>query len=216
MDILVDNFGVFTTGMLGTAKICLYGGIGSLLLGALLAVFRVSPIPVLQGIAKSWVTVFRNCPLTVVLFLVAFGLPEVGFRSSYLAFGVTALILYTAAFISEALRSGVNSVGDGQAEAARAIGMSFLGSLSIVILPQAIRSSIPSLTNYLVAMIKNSAIVGAFGVGGELFSVADTLTATRGISALPVLSGIVVGYLIIILPFEGIMSALERKLVFAR
>ena len=126
------------------------------------------------------------------------------------------MVIYTAGFTCEAIRSGVNSVPVGQAEAARAIGLTFGQTLGVVVLPQAFRATIPPLANALVAMIKNSAIVGAFGVGGDLFSVADDLTASRGVAALPVLTGIVIGYLIIILPFGLLMGQVERRLVVAR
>jgi glutamate transport system permease protein len=178
--------------------------------------FRVSPIPILQRLGAGWVNVFRNCPLTVVLFFMAFGLPEIGIRGSYFWFGVMGLTFYTSAFMCEAIRAGINSVPVGQAEAARSVGMSFGPSIVLVILPQALRSTVPPLANALVAMIKNSAIVGAFGVGGDLFSVADVLTASKGVAALPVLTGVVIGYLIIILPVGLILGQVERKVAISR
>ena len=84
------------------------------------------------------------------------------------AFGVSALVIYTSAFVCEALRSGINAVPVGQAEAARAIGLTFTQSLGQVVLPQAFRTSIPPLGSVIIAMFKNSAVVGAFGVGRDL------------------------------------------------
>ena len=187
-----------------------------MVLGCFIATWRVSPIPILQKLGAGWVNIFRNCPLPVVLFFMAFGLPEIGVTGSYFWFGVLGLTFYTAAFMCEAVRAGINSVPVGQAEAARSIGLSFGPTLVSIILPQALRSTVPPLANALVAMVKNSAIVGAFGVGGDLFSISDTLTASRGIAALPVLTGIVIGYLIIILPIGFILSQIERKVAILR
>jgi His/Glu/Gln/Arg/opine family amino acid ABC transporter permease subunit len=129
VDIILDNIGLYRDGLLKTLQICLYAGIGSLVLGTLIATFRVAPFPPLRATGTAWVTVFRNCPLTVVLFFCAFGLPELGIHGAYFWFGVTGLVLYTSAFVCEAVRSGINAVSPGQAEAARAVGLTFLQSL---------------------------------------------------------------------------------------
>ncbi|MGW6795204.1 amino acid ABC transporter permease [Streptomyces chartreusis] len=216
MNVIIDNAGLFWSGWLKTLQICLYAAGGSLVLGLAVAVARVSPVPLLQRLGALWVQSLRNCPLTVVLFFFAFGFPEIGLNGSYFWFGVTGLVFYTSAFVCEALRSGINSVPVGQAEAARAIGLTFGAGLRLIILPQAMRAVVPPLANAMVAMIKNSAIVGAFGVGGELFSVADDLTAAQGLPALPVLTGVVAGYLLLILPVGFLLGILERKVAIAR
>jgi glutamate transport system permease protein len=216
MSVFIDNFDLYWNGFLKTLQICVYAAIGSLVLGTILAACRVSPIPPLRWFGTSWVNVFRNCPLTVVLFFVAFGLPEIGINGAYLWFGVIGLILYTSAFVCEAIRSGVNAVSAGQAEAARSIGMTFGQSLQIVVLPQALRSVVPPLGSVIIAMIKNSAIVGAFGVGGDLFSVGGTLTSAQGYAALPVFTGVAIGYLAITIPAGLLLGVLERRVAIAR
>jgi glutamate transport system permease protein len=216
VSVFIDNFDLYWNGFLKTLQICIYAAIGALVLGTILAACRVGPVPPLRWFGTSWVTVFRNCPLTVVLFFVAFGLPEIGINGAYLWFGVTGLILYTSAFVCEAIRSGINAVPAGQAEAARSIGMTFGQSLQIVVLPQALRSVVPPLGSVIIAMIKNSAIVGAFGVGGELFSVGGTLTSAQGYAALPVFTGVAIGYLAITLPAGLLLGVLERRVAIAR
>lgn len=216
MDVILDNLGLYRDGFLKTLQICLYAATGALALGTVLAGMRVSPVPPLRWVGSTWVTVFRNCPLTVVLFFVAFGLPEIGINGAYFWFGITGLVIYTAAFVCEAVRSGINAVPTGQAEAARAIGLTFDQSLRHVVLPQAFRSIVPPLGSVIIAMIKNSAIVGAFGVGDDLFSVGDTLTSARGEAALPVLTGVILGYLALTLPAGGLLAVLERKTAIAR
>ncbi|MET0740922.1 MAG: amino acid ABC transporter permease [Candidatus Nanopelagicales bacterium] len=216
MDAIFDNLDLFWDGLKTTLGICIYAGIGALVFGTVLAAFRVSPIAPLRVVGTAYVTVFRNCPLTVVLFFFAFGLPELGINGAYYWFGITALITYTSAFVCEAIRAGINAVGTGQVEAARAIGLTFDQSLRFIVLPQAFRSVVPPLGSVFIAMIKNSAIVGAFGVGGDLFSVGATLTSAQGYGALPVLTGVAIGYLILTIPAGIGLGVLERRLAVAR
>lgn len=216
MSVVLDNFGLFWEGFLQTLRICVYSAIGALVMGTIVAGLRVSPIPTLRAVGTSWVTVLRNCPLTVVLFFIAFGLPEIGVNGSYFWFGVTALALYTSAFVCEAVMSGINAVPAGQAEAARSIGLTFGQSLTLVVMPQALRTVVPPLGSVIIAMIKNSAIVGAFGVGGDLFNAGQILTSARGYSALPVLTGVAIGYLAITIPAGIGLAVLERRVTIRR
>jgi glutamate transport system permease protein len=221
LDALIAEFPRFVSGFLGTLRLCLFAGIGALLIGTLLAAFRVSPVPPLRLMGTSWVTVFRNSPLVVVLFLFAFGLPQVGVvfptfgGNAFFWPGVAGLAAYTAAFVCEAVRSGINSVPPGQAEAARAVGLTFQQTLGSVVLPQALRTVVPPLGSVMIAMIKNSAIVGAFGVTGELFSVEGALTAS-GYSALSSLGGVAIAYLVITIPAGIGLGVLERKIEVKR
>ena len=216
MEAITDNLGAFWDALLGTLAICAYAAVGSLVLGTVIAAFRVSPVPPLRWVGTSWVNVFRNCPLTVVLFFCAFGFPEIGINGAYFWFGVLGLILYTSAFVCEAIRSGINAVPAGQAEAARSIGMTFGLSLRLIVLPQALRTVVPPLGSVIIAMIKNSAIVGAFGVGGELYSLGQSLTGAQGYAALPSLTGVAVAYLLITIPAGALLGVLERKVAIAR
>jgi glutamate transport system permease protein len=216
VDAITDNWSLFVSGYRTSLVIALLGLVGAIALGTTVAALRVSPLAPLRAFGALWVNTLRNCPLTVVLFFIAFGLPEIGVNGSYYLFGLSALILYTSAFVCEALRSGINAVPRGQAEAARAIGLSFPQTLGSIILPQAFRTSIPPLGSVLIAMFKNSAIIGAFGVGGDLYDVGSSLTGAAGYAALPVLTGVAVGYLCITLPAAAVMAALERKVAIAR
>lgn len=216
MGAITSNLDLFWSAFLRSLILCLWGAVGSLLLGTIIATCRVAPVAPLRVFGTAYVTVVRNCPLTVVLFMFAFGLPEVGVNADYYAFGLAALIIYTSAFVCEGLRAGINSVSTGQAEAARAIGLTFTQSLTQIVLPQAFRTSIPPVGSVIIAMIKNSAVVGAFGVGRDLFSVGESLTSAQGYAALPVLTGVAIGYLMITLPAGVGLGALERKVAIAR
>jgi glutamate transport system permease protein len=216
VSVLVENFDLYLSGFWRSLTICLYAMVGSLIVGIVIAGFRVSPVPPLRWAGTAWVTVLRNCPLTIVLFFIAFGLPELGINGSYFWFGITALVLYTSAFVCEAIRSGINSVSAGQAEAARSLGLTFSQGLKLVVLPQALRTVVPPLGSVIIAMFKNSAILGAFGVGGDLFSVGARLTSAQGYAVLPVLLGVLIGYLAITLPAGALLGVLERKVAIAR
>jgi glutamate transport system permease protein len=216
VEAITDNLGFFWDGLLKTMQICLFAAIGSLVLGTIMAAFRVSPVPPLRWVGTAWVNTFRNCPLTVVLFFVAFGLPEIGINGTYFWFGVAGLVLYTSAFVCEAVRSGINAVSAGQAEAARAIGMTFGQSLRMIVLPQALRTVVPPLGSVIIAMIKNSAIVGAFGVAGDLFNVGVNLTGAQGYAALPSFGGVAIGFLLITIPAGIFLGFLERRVAIAR
>ena len=216
MSPVIDNLDLYWSGFLTSLEFIVYSLIGSMILGTVIAAFRVSPIAALRGFGSAYVTVVRNCPLTIVLFFMAFGLPELGINRSYFFFGIAGLVIYTSAFVCEALRSGINSVSAGQAEAARAIGLTFTQTMREVVLPQAFRSAVPPLGSVQIAMFKNSAVAGAFGIGGDLYSVGKTLTSARGFEYIPVLTGVAIGYLIITLSAGLALGLLERKVAIAR
>ncbi len=216
MDPVLENLDLFWGGFVRSLGIVLWAFAGSMVLGTALAVCRVSPVPVLRAVGTGYVAVVRNTPLTVVLFLFAFGIPALQVNASFYVFGVAGLVVYTAAFVCEAIRSGINAVAPGQAEAARAIGLTFGQTLTQVVLPQAVRTVVPPLGNVQIAMVKNSAVVGAFGVGGELFSVATRLTSAQGEPRLPVYLGVAAFFLLITLPAGALLARTEQRLAVAR
>lgn len=235
MSVLIDKFDVFAGGFWVTLQICVLAAIGALVLGAVVAVLRISPVPPLRAVGTAYVTVFRNLPLTVVMFFAAFGLPALGSNADFLRipgisslfqrlgtdlpyfrFAVIALTLYTAAFVCEALRSGVNAVAPGQAEAARSLGLTFGQNLRHVVLPQAWKASVVPLGSVIIAMIKNSALAGFFGVVGDLAQSADQLTSAEGYPFIPVAIGISIGYLIMTVPLGALLDRLEKRQAVAR
>ncbi|MEP6464453.1 MAG: amino acid ABC transporter permease [Frankiaceae bacterium] len=214
MDAIFGNLDLYLRGFLETLRLSVLAAAGSLLLGTLLAAFRVSPIPPLRALGATYVEIVRNTPLTVVFFLLAFGLPQVGLTLGFYAAAVAALTLYTAAFVCEVVRSGINSVSTGQAEAARAIGFTFPQTLRHVVLPQAFRTVVPPLGNIYIAMVKNSAIAGAFGVS-ELLGVGKRLTVTNPDAVIEVLLGVGVAYLVLTLSLGLFFGVLERRVAIA-
>ena len=169
MDVIIENLPAYVDGFLRTLFLSVVSGIFALIFGTLLAAARVSPIAALRGFSMTYVEIVRNTPLTIAFFFAAVVLPRLGvtFQQFEVA-AIIALSAYTSAFIAEAVRSGVNSVPVGQAEAARSIGMKFSQVLSLIILPQALRTVIPPMINILIALVKNSSVAGAFYVHGTL------------------------------------------------
>ncbi|MEZ0163815.1 amino acid ABC transporter permease [Kineococcus sp. LSe6-4] len=216
MSVVTENLDLWWGGFLRSLGIALWGAVGSLAWGTVLAVFRISPVPVLRGFGAFYVTWLRNTPLAIVLFTMAFGIPALGINVSFYAFGVTGLVLYTSAFVCEAVRSGISTVPTGQAEAARSIGLTFAQTLGLVVMPQALRAVVPPVGNVIIAMIKNSAVVGAIGVGGDLFSAYNRLTSAQGYAALPAITGMAVGFLVLTLSAAGLLALFERRTVIAR
>jgi glutamate transport system permease protein len=235
MDVLIDNAGVFVSGFFVTLQIVLLAAIGALLIGTVLASMRISPLPPLRWLGTAYVTVLRNTPLTIVMFVAAFGLPTIGVRANFLRiplldkvfvrlgtdlpyfrFAIIALTLYTAAFVCEALRAGVNAVQAGQSEAGRSLGLTFLQNIRLIVLPQAGRATVVPLGSVIIAMIKNSALAGAFGVVGDLFQTSDQLTSAQGLPAIPVFIGVATGYLIMTIPLGLLLDRFERQQAVSR
>ncbi|MFE2984694.1 amino acid ABC transporter permease [Streptomyces sp. NPDC059262] len=209
MDVLTSNFSTFAKGFLGTVELTVYASILALVLGFVMASFRVAPVGSLRVFGTVWVTVLRNTPLTLLFFAVLLGLPRFGLVLPFQVFAVLALGCYTSAFICEALRSGINTVPRGQGEAARSLGMTFGQTLSMVVLPQAFRSVIPPVGSTLIALAKNSAIAGAFSVN-ELLGTYKTLSEL-GYNIIWTFFWIAVGYLIITLTISAIFNVLEKR-----
>ncbi|MFF2849021.1 amino acid ABC transporter permease [Streptomyces sp. NPDC058001] len=214
MNVLTSNFSTFAQGFLGTLELTVYASVLALVLGFVMASFRVSPVKSLRAVGTVWVTVLRNTPLTLLFFAVLLGLPRFGLVLPFEVFAILALGCYTSAFICEVLRSGINTVPRGQGEAARSLGMTFGQTLSVVVLPQAFRSVIPPVGSTLIALAKNSAIAGAFSVS-ELLGTYKTLSEL-GYNIIWTFVWIAVGYLIITLAISALFNVLERRWGVAR
>jgi glutamate transport system permease protein len=215
MDAILDNLDAYRQGFVTTLALTVVSTVLALTLGTLLAAMRVSPIPTLRAAGAAYVEVVRNTPLTVVFFFAVFVLPQLDIGLSFFVFAVIAVSVYHAAFFCESVRSGVNSVGVGQAEAARSIGLTFTQSLRLVILPQAFRTVIPPLINVVIALTKNTSIAAAFGVV-ELTAIGTRLANANGDAVLAILAGVAVCYLVLTLPSGWLAGQLERRVAVAR
>ncbi|WP_432096122.1 amino acid ABC transporter permease [Streptomyces sp. bgisy100] len=215
MNVLLDHLPQFRDGFIGTLSITAASAVLALVLGLLIAGFRVSPVPPLRFFGTLWVTLLRNTPLTLLFLVSTFIVPQILFPGmSPFLLATLALGFYTSAFVCEAVRSGINTVPLGQAEAARSIGMTFFQTLRIIILPQATRTVLPPLSSIFIALTKNSAIAGAFSVT-ELFGVQKLLT-DKGIDIIPTFFWVACSYLVITFSISGIFRVLERRMEVAR
>lgn len=194
-----------------TVKLTFWSALGSLVLGTVLTAMRVCPVGILRTVATAYINIVRNTPLTLIALLMSLGLyyqlnfllasnsdadfiVKQNFRLAVLAF-----ILYTSTFVAESLRSGINTVPFGQAEAARSLGLSFMQNFRHVVFPQAFRGAIVPLGNTLIALIKNTTIASVIGVG-EASLLMKTMTENFA-SDLFIISGIIaVGFIILTLP----------------
>ena len=215
MNVLLDNLALFREGFIGTVELTAASALLAMVLGVIIAGCRVSPVPPLRIFGTAWVTLMRNTPLTLLFLVAFFVVPQIlfpGINSFLLA--VLACGFYTSSFVCEAVRSGINTVPLGQAEAARSIGMTFLQSMRIIVLPQATRSVVPPLSSIFIALTKNTAIAGAFD-NRDLFNIAKTLS-NDGYDILVIFFWITLAYLVITFTISGLFRLLERRLEVAR
>lgn len=214
MDVVLDNLDVFFAGVRTTVLLTVSSFALAMVIGIAVAACRVSPIPPLRGAGALYVETVRNTPLTVLFLLFFFGLTKVGIRYGGFTTAVIVLGGYTGAFVGEAVRSGINAVSRGQAEAARAVGLTFPQTLVVVVLPQALRTVTAPLGSLFIALIKNSSIAAVIAVP-ELVYRTDALTNDTA-QPIPVFLGAVVAYLALTLPSGIGFAALERRVAIKR
>ena len=195
--------------------------LGSFVLGVVLALFRISPVPSLRALGTGYVNVVRNTPLTIIMLLgvlAVWGQLKISFSSdftlNFFIYAVIALSLYHAAFMCEAIRSGVNTVPLGQAEAARSIGLGFLPAARHVILPQALRGAITPLGNTVIALTKNTTVAAGFSVA-EAGTIVRVLNE-RGENSLIVVLWVALVFVVLVTLLSLVQRQLEKKWRVAR
>ncbi|MDQ5815902.1 MAG: amino acid ABC transporter permease [Actinomycetota bacterium] len=214
--VLVDHFPQFRDGFLVTLGLVSVSFVIAVVVGTFIAALRVQPIKPLRWIGTVYVEFFRNIPLLVLLFIVFAGLRRAGVNIGPFAAGTGSLGLYTAAYVAEAIRSGVFAVGQGQIEASLSMGFTYPQTLRKIVLPQAIRTVIPPLGNLTIAMIKNSAIIGvALGLAQDLLKEARIINSNT-FQTNEVFFWAAVGYLIMTVSATLTVRRLEHRLVIRR
>ena len=209
MQVFIDNFDAVLDAFLKTLQLFVLAGVLSLIFGTILAGMRVGPIGVLAKAGAFYVTVFRNTPLLVLLLLVVFGFPKLDIRLGFLWMNVLALTMYTSTFVCEALRSGVNSISLGQAEAARSIGLRFGQTMQHVVLPQSFRAVVPPMASVFIALTKNTSLCSIFGIF-EATAAMKGLFNDNADARVAIFIGIALGYIIIVEIISGAAALLER------
>jgi glutamate transport system permease protein len=225
VNVVLDNFDLVAKAFGYTIFLFLVSAVLSLVLGTVLVAFRVGPISVLSKAASVYVTVVRNTPLVIIFLFFQLGAGKIfdalrfswvdihigqfDFTSFFTA-AVVSLSLYTSCFVCEALRSGVNAVPLGQAEAARATGLPFSGVMRQVVLPQAVRASVPPLASTLIALLKNTSVAGVFGVieaAAQMKSFTNDYASERW----GIFLAFAIGYIILVEIVSLIATVLERR-----
>jgi len=221
MSELLSQYNVFAAfGM--TLLLTFFSAIGSLVIGTVMAVLRVSPVPLLQRVGALYVNIVRNTPLTLIIIAcnivmivnLGFSLSDDLVRNNII-WAIVGLSVYHAAFVCEALRSGVNTVPPGQAEAARSVGLTFGQSVREVMMPQAFRGAITPLGNTLIALTKNTTVATAIGVA-EIAGLQREMTEFRSDLALAIVLVVAIGFVIITLPMGLLTSYLSSRLAVRR
>ena len=212
--VLTDNWDVIGPRFVTTIELFLVAAAASTVVGTLLAAMRVSPVPALRSFGTSYVLLLRNTPLTLVFAMMIFAVPKLGFDIELFPSACIALVAYTSAFICEALRSGINTVPVGQAEAARALGMTFTQVLGSIVLPQAFRTVVPPMISVFNALLKNTTVAGGFAVAEALQ--AQEYLSERGENRIYVILWITIGFLVLVVPLILLQRVLERRWKVAR
>jgi len=209
-----------------TIKLTVYSGVGALILGTALAAMRLAPVPMLNWLGTAYVNVVRNTPLTLIILFCSFGLAQTlgitladpksltSIDDSNFRLAVLGLTVYTASFVCETVRSGVNTVPLGQAEAARSLGLTFSQNLRIILLPQAFRAVIIPLGSVLIALTKNTTIASAIGVAEAALLMKSMIENTAALLAVGTIFA--VGFVILTLPLGLLFGYLGKRLAVSR
>jgi glutamate transport system permease protein len=209
-----------------TIQLTVFSAIGALVLGTALAAFRLAPVPMLNWIGTAYVNVVRNTPLTLIILFCSFGLSQTlgitladpesltSIEDSNFRLAVLGFTVYTASFVCETVRSGVNTVPLGQAEAARSLGLTFGQNLRIVLLPQAFRAVIIPLGSVLIALTKNTTIASAIGVAEAALLMYELIENTAAVLTIgAIFAG---GFIVLTLPTGLFFGWLGKRLAVAR
>lgn len=224
MDAVFSDFDEYLRAFGLTVGLFVVSGIASLLLGVVLATLRVGPVAVMRRAAGVYVALFRNTPLLMIFIFMAVAMPKLGYNlrfiedweiggyhvSAFFFRSCLALTLYTSAFVCEAFRAGINAVPLGQAEAARAIGLTFTQSMHNVVIPQALRAAVPPLASVQVALLKNTSVAAAFGIA-EATATMRAFSNDHADQRVQIFLLFAVGYIVLVEAVTLSSYVLERR-----
>ena len=218
MDAIFGNLDLWREGISYTLLVFFFGGIIALVLGTIVGAMRVSPVPVARAVGTAYVTLVRNTPLTLVFFFFVFGYSALALPTlSNVVLGIFAIGVYTATYVAETLRAGINTVPVGQAEAARAIGLTFGQVMTQVVLPQAFRSVVPPMMSVFIALLKNTTVAAGFSIA-VLPQLQSTISNshTRPGTPMEVLLWVALIFVILVMLLTWLQRTLENRWRIAR
>ncbi|WP_168626371.1 MULTISPECIES: amino acid ABC transporter permease [unclassified Cryobacterium] len=210
MQVLLDNLDLFVLGFTNTVVIFAISAVFSLILGCVVGILRISPSTPMRAVGTVYVNTLRNTPLALLMMFFALGYPKMGLPSlDYTTLAIIALVLYTASYVAEVFRSGINSINRGQTEAARAIGLTFTQVLRVVLIPQAFRNVMPPLVSVFIALLKNTTVASGFSVM-QAGAIAANMSE-RGENLLVTLLWVALFFFILVMVLAAVQRAFERK-----
>lgn len=218
MDVIFGNTDLWGIAIRNTLLVFFVGGLIALVLGVIVGAMRVAPVPIARGVGSLYVNLIRNTPLTLVFFFFIFGYSQLGLPMlNNTVLSILAIGIYTATYVAETLRAGINTVPVGQAEAARAIGLPFGQVMSLVVLPQAFRSVVPPMMSVFIALLKNTTVAAGFGVA-ELAALRATIydSHDRPGNPMEVLLWVALVFVILVLLLSVVQNRLESRWRIAR
>jgi cystine transport system permease protein len=210
LDLLRESAPVMLRGAGYTLLLAVSAMLGGLVLGLPTALLRVAPWAPLRWPAAVYVSAFRGTPLLVQLFVVYYGLPSVGIEFTPVTAGVLTLSLNAGAYLSESLRGAILSVAQGQWRAAYSLGLGWSQTLGHVVLPQALRVAVPSMSNTLISLIKDTSLVSVITMTELMLVTKELISVT--FRPLPLYIAAAIVYWILSLFFEGLQRRAERRL----
>jgi len=214
--VLTDYFPEWSDAFWVTVRLVVGSFAVAMVSGLVIAAFRVAPNRWLQRLGAIYVEFFRNIPLLVLLFLIYLGARDNGIAIDPWVAGMLGLGLYTGAYVAESLRSGVFSVGKGQIEASLSLGFTYTETLRRIVLPQAARTVISPIGSLVIAMIKNSAIIGVSIIALPDLLKVGRIVNSRTFETLPAFFWAGVGYLILTISVTVVLRRLELKYAIKR
>jgi aspartate/glutamate/glutamine transport system permease protein len=207
--VVLDNLPFLLEGYRTTILLSLAALVPSLALGTLIGILRVVPQRAVRIAGTVYVEFFRNIPLLIVLFYFYHALPRAGITLSAFDSALWAVAIYTAAFVAEVVRAGIQAISKGQIEAARSLGLSYIQSMRYIILPQAFALIVPPMGNLYIAMLKNTSLASTIAVA-ELVYQGEVLDS-RTFRTFEVFIAVGILYLTLTLPLGALVNALERR-----
>ncbi|MGD6755887.1 amino acid ABC transporter permease [Streptomyces sp. BH105] len=214
MTVLVDHAPEFAEAFGMTLLLIVLAALGSLAVGTVLAALALSSLRPARAAALAYTTVFRNVPLPMQMVLFVFGLPVLGISYPLFASAVIVLIVYTAAFVAETVRAGINTIPRGEVEAARALGFGPLRLLRFVVLPQAFSAVVQPLGSVLITMMKNTSVAAVIGVAE--FTFMTNKVAVEEAETFVVFGGAVIAYVLLGVALGAGVNNLEKRVAFQR
>jgi len=210
MQVLLDNLDLFVLGFTNTVIMFVISAVFSLILGCIIGVLRIAPSAPMRAVGTVYVNTLRNTPLALLMMFFALGYPKLGLPPlDYMTLAIVALVLYTASYVAEVFRSGVNSINKGQTEAARALGLTFGQVMRVILLPQAFRNVVPPLVSVFIAALKNTTVASGFSVM-QAGAISANMSE-RGENLLVTLLWVALFFFILVMGLAAVQRKFERK-----